>query len=76
MDIDKFLKPNGIVLIQENGRATRAEDFTGLVEKNGLEVVDIFKAKPISLFECIFKRQKLSRAFKPSPFYFMWSKLK
>ncbi len=73
--IRKFLKPNGSILIQENGRATRHEDFIQMIEENGLKIIDVFKAKPLSLFECILKRKKISRDTKPSPFYFIWSKL-
>lgn len=75
-DIHKFLKPNGTLLIQENGRGTRPEDFFQMIEENNFEIIDIFKAKPISILECILKRKKISRDAKPSPFYFIWSRLK
>ncbi len=75
-DIHKFLKPNGSILLQENGRATSPEDFSKMIEENGLKVVDVFKAKPLSILECILKRKKISRDAKPSPFYFIWIKLK
>lgn len=73
-DIRKFLKPNGSILLQENGRATSSDDFTQMIKENGLKVIDVFKAKPLSVFECILKRKKISRDTKPSPFYFIWIK--
>jgi len=75
-DIHKFLKPNGSILIQENGRATSHEDFIQMIEGNGFKIIDVFKAEPLSLLECILRRKKISRDTKPSPFYFIWSKLK
>lgn len=75
-DIHKYLEPNGSILIQENGRATRHEDFIQMIEENGLKIIDVFKAKPLSILECILKSKKISRDTKPSPFYFIWSKLK
>lgn len=75
-DIHKFLKPTGSVLIQENGRATCHEDFIQMIEGNGLKIIGVFKAKPLSVLECILRRKKISRDTKPSPFYFIWSKLK
>lgn len=71
-DIRKFLKPNGAILLQENGRATSDKDFAQMIEENGLKVIDVFKAKPLSLLECILNGKKISRDTKPSPFYFMW----
>ena len=75
-DIHKFLKPNGSILIQENGRATRYEDFLPMIEENSLKIMDVFKVKPLSILECILKGKKISRYSKPSPFYFIWSKLR
>jgi methylase of polypeptide subunit release factors len=75
-DIHKFLKPNGSVLLQENERATSAENFTQMIRGNGLEIIDVFKAKPLSLFECVLKGRKISRDTKPSPFYYIWSRVK
>jgi len=69
-NIRKFLKPNGTILMQENGRATRYEDFLPMIEKNGLAIIDVFKAKPPSLFEYIIKGKK------PSFYYFIWIKVK
>jgi len=75
-NIRKFLKPNGSVLFQENGRATRFEDFSEMIEKNGLKVIEVFKAKPLSIIECILKGKKIKTYARPSPYYFIWSKLK
>ena len=75
-DIHKFLKPNGSILFQENGRATRPEDFFKMIEKNGLKIIDVFKAKPLSVFECILRGKNIRKNRRPSPFYFIWSKLR
>ena len=75
-DIHSFLKPNGSVLIQENGDATRYEDFAAMIEHSGFEIIDVFKARPLSLLECIVQGKKISKFMKPSCFYFIWSKLR
>jgi SAM-dependent methyltransferase len=43
-DVRKHLKPGAAVIFQENGRATRKEEFLPLIEQNGLELVDVFVA--------------------------------
>ena len=75
-DIHKFLTPNGTNLIQENGRATKSEDFIHMIEDSGLEIIDIFKAKPLTPMQCILQGKKIRKFTKPSPFYFIWSKVK
>ena len=72
-DIKKFLKHDGSVLFQENGRATTAEEFIPMIRKNDLQVIDIFTAKPPSILQCALQGKKLKYA-KPSPYYFIWSK--
>lgn len=41
-DIRRFLKPDGSVLLQENGMATTVDDFREMIEQNGLKIVDVF----------------------------------
>jgi len=72
-DICLFLKPGGSILFQENGRATKAADFIPMIHKNGLEIVEVFTAKPPSVLQCLLKGKKLKYS-KPSPYYFIWSK--
>ncbi len=72
-DIKKHLKPGGSILMQENGRATRAEDFTKMITDNGLEVREVFRAKPPSFLRCILQGKRLKHA-RPSPYYFIWVK--
>ena len=57
--IRHHLTPDGIILFQENARATKAEDFTEMIETNGLEIVDTFKATPDSSF--YFMQIRLAR---------------
>ena len=75
-DIHKFLKPNGSILFQENGRATTAEDFAPIIAESGLEIIDTFRAKPASFFQTLLGDKSVARSRKPSPFYFIWSKVK
>lgn len=75
-DIHKFLKPDGSVLFQECEPATHSEDFLQMIEENGLKIVDVFKAKPLSIIECILKWKNIRKNTKPSAFYFIRSKLK
>ncbi|MFH1753856.1 MAG: class I SAM-dependent methyltransferase [Candidatus Omnitrophota bacterium] len=71
-NIHKHLKPGGSILLQENGRATKPEDFTELLRENNLAVKDIFKAKPLSALQCILQGKKIKHA-KGSPYYFIWT---
>ena len=73
-DIKKFLKPDGTVLLQENGLATRKEDFIPMIEENGLEVIEVFKSKPISIISMLLKGK--NPRYRKSKFYFIWSKAK
>lgn len=45
-NIHKFLKENGTILLQENGYASNYRDFLPMTEKNGLNVVNVFGARP------------------------------
>lgn len=72
-DIGRHLKPGGSILLQENGRATKTEDFAEMIKENGFVVIDTFKAKPLSTLQCLLQGKKLKYA-KPSPYYFIWSK--
>ena len=44
-DIKKFLKPGGSILFQEHTEAHGVEDFRGMIEKNGLKIVEFFTYK-------------------------------
>ncbi|HYU64822.1 MAG TPA: methyltransferase [Candidatus Paceibacterota bacterium] len=76
-DIRKFLKPSGSVLLQENKEATSVEDFRGMIEKNGLKIVEVFSMVPtkskksallprfnLELFYKIFNPRKIFQYFK------------
>ena len=54
-DVSKYLKPNGSILLVENGRGSSPEVFYDMIKKNGLKVADVLK--------CNLNR--------PSKFYFM-----
>jgi 16S rRNA G966 N2-methylase RsmD len=41
-DVKKFLNPGASIIFQENGTATRREDFEEMIRENGLTVVDVF----------------------------------
>jgi len=70
-DVRKHLKPDGSILLQENGLATKVEDFSEMIEENKLKIIDTFKAKPLTLFQCMLQGKGL-RYTKPSHFFFMW----
>lgn len=44
-DIRKFLKPDGSVLFQEHVESHGVEDFRGMIEENGLRIVEVFSFK-------------------------------
>jgi methylase of polypeptide subunit release factors len=75
-DVVKFLKPDGRVLFQECSPATTAEQFRGMIKAGGLEIVEVFKARPLTYLECILKRKKIRKYTKPSAFYFILSCIK
>ena len=75
-DIKKFLKPDGSIILQELGDATATSSFKEMIEDNGLKIVEEFKAKPLSVLECILKFKNIKKNTKYSPFYFIWSKFK
>jgi methylase of polypeptide subunit release factors len=75
-DIHKFLNPDGSIILQELGDATTDKDFTKMIEDNGLKIIEVFKAEPLSLLECVFKFKNIRKNTKPSSFYFIWSKRK
>ncbi|OGM96141.1 MAG: hypothetical protein A3B86_02680 [Candidatus Yanofskybacteria bacterium RIFCSPHIGHO2_02_FULL_38_22b] len=41
-DIRKFLKPTGSILLQEHTESTSVDDFKGMIEQNGLKIIDVF----------------------------------
>ncbi|PIQ89274.1 MAG: hypothetical protein COV72_03920 [Candidatus Omnitrophica bacterium CG11_big_fil_rev_8_21_14_0_20_42_13] len=70
-DVKKFLKLGGQILFQECELATTIKDFQPMIEDNGLEIREVFKAKPLSFLQCILKFKKISKYTKPSAFYFI-----
>jgi len=68
--IRPYLKPGGAILIQENGSATKAEDFRPMIEANGMVIVEEFKAKPISLLRCLLEGRRFKYA-RPSQYYYL-----
>jgi methylase of polypeptide subunit release factors len=68
--IRPHLKPGGTILMQENGSATKAEDFRQMIEGNGLVLVEEFKAKPISILRCLLERRRLKYT-RPSQYYYL-----
>jgi methylase of polypeptide subunit release factors len=75
-DIHKFLKSDGSVLFQECEPATTVKDFQPMIEESGLRIMDVFKAEPLTFWQCVIKFKKIHKYTKPSAFYFIWSKLK
>ncbi len=75
-DIHKFLKPDGSALFQECEPATHINDFQSMIGDGELRVIEVFKAKPMTFWQCIFKFKKIRKYTKPSAFYFIWSKLR
>lgn len=71
--VRNFLKPNGLVLFQECIPATTVEEFRGMIKEGGLEIVEVFKARPLTYLECILKGKKIKKYTKPSAFYFILS---
>lgn len=72
--VGRHLKADGSLIIQELELATSIKDFRLMIEANGLEVIEVFKAKPLSLWECIWQFKNIRKRTKPSAFYFIWSK--
>jgi methylase of polypeptide subunit release factors len=68
--IRPYLKPGGAILMQENGSATKAEDFRQMIEGNGLVLTEEFKAKPISILRCLRQGRRLKYA-RPSQYYYL-----
>lgn len=71
-DIRKFLRPSGSVLLQENRDATGEGDFKGMIEENGLKIIDVFRVSLLhpkfhfnfSLCYKIFNPRKVFRYLK------------
>ena len=63
----------GSILIQENGSATRLEDFLPMIEANGLALIGSFKATPISWLRCLREGRRFKYA-RPSQYYYVWSR--
>ncbi len=80
-DIHRFLKPEGTAILQESDAYTKAKDFMPMIKENGVELIEVFKARPLSFFECIFKTRfrtnirTILRGKNKSPF-FVFKKMK
>lgn len=72
-DIKKFLKSNGTVMLQENGIATRSDDFSWMIKENGLEMFDVFKASPVSVISMLLRGRDPRQ--RKSKFYFICSRI-
>ena len=44
--IEKFLAPDGVIVLQENGRGSTVESFRDMIEQSGLTVVFVHGGKP------------------------------
>jgi methylase of polypeptide subunit release factors len=44
--IDRFLKPNGVIVLQENNRGSTAETFRSMIEQSGLAIVFVSECRP------------------------------
>jgi len=75
-DIHKFLRSGGSVLFQECELATGVEDFQSMIEGGGLSVAAVFKARPLTFWQCVLKFKKIRKYTRPSAFYFIWSRSK
>lgn len=73
-DIRKLLTPQGSILFQEADDATTVENFRHMIEGNGLAIQEVFKARPLSLGECVLQWKNVRKRTRPSAFYFIWSK--
>jgi len=75
-DIHKFLNPDGSILFQELSIATTGSDFEKMIHDNGLKIIDQFKARPLTVLECILTFKNIRKHTKEPSFYFIWSKRK
>jgi methylase of polypeptide subunit release factors len=44
--IARFLKPNGVIVLQENNRGSTAETFRSMIEQSGLAIVFVSECRP------------------------------
>jgi hypothetical protein len=49
--IGKFLAPDGVIVLQENGRGSTVESFRDMIDKAGLTIVFVHGGKPELTFE-------------------------
>ena len=56
-DIGKYLKDDGIILFQENMKASKTEDFAEMIAENNLKIVDEFYVTTTSAFYFILSKQ-------------------
>jgi len=54
-NIHAFLKPGGSAMLQEDERHTKKEVYLPMIKESNLEVIEVFKARPLSWYECILK---------------------
>jgi methylase of polypeptide subunit release factors len=44
--VDRFLKPGGVIVLQENNRGSTAETFRPMIEASGLSIVFVAECRP------------------------------
>jgi len=44
--VEKFLKPSGVIVLQENNRGSTADTFKTMIEESGLTTVFAFECRP------------------------------
>ena len=44
--VEKFLKPSGVIVLQENNRGSTADTFKTMIEESGLTTVFVFECRP------------------------------
>ena len=73
-----FLSPGGTPMIQEYELSTCSDGFIPMIEKNGFEIIGVFKAKPFSLIENLARvknPKRIKRCLRSTPYNFIWSRL-
>ena len=65
--VGRFLKPSGLVLLQENNAGSTAEDFRPLVEEAGLSILFVSGGEPVRTGEFRMYFIGIMRAGDPPP---------
>ena len=56
-DIGKYLKEDGVILFQENMKASKSENFINMIAGNNLKIVDEFYVTATSAFYFIMSQK-------------------